>query len=213
MADQAIVLPPPDGRVQLDRNRRYYDRSARSLERRKLTSRLDAVETSRILEFLKTGSADVLDVGCGTGHLLDQADAEFKVGVDLSISMLRLARERGCPAHLILADGSRLPFRDRNFTWVVSQDAIVHFSDPRALAREMSRVCKGGGRIIVTATRRTLFSRLASIYARINLRVYLRSYTLRELEKIYEVSGAHTISSETIGSSLILLLATPGTRG
>lgn len=197
----------------MDRNRRYYDRSASSLEGRKLASRLDAVETSRILDLINTGSADVLDVGCGTGHLLDQAEAGFKVGVDLSISMLRLARERGSSAHLILADGSRLPFRDRSFTWVVSQDAIVHFAAPESLASEMLRVCKGGGRIIVTATRRTLFSRLASLYARINLRVFLRSYTLRELEKIYEVSGAHMISSETIGSSLILLLATPDTRG
>jgi ubiquinone/menaquinone biosynthesis C-methylase UbiE len=193
----------------LERNRSYYDRSAASLERKKLTCRLDAVETARILEHLPTSSTRVLDIGCGTGHLLDDAEVGMKVGVDLSISMLRLARERRCTAHLVLADGGRLPFRDRGFTSVLSQDTIVHFRGPEALAREMVRVCARGGRIIVTATKTTVFSRLMYLYARIHLRVYLRSFTLRELEKIYEVSGAHPISGETLGSSIILLLATP----
>ena len=193
----------------MENNRRYYDRSAASLERKKLTCRLDAVETARILEHVPSGATQILDVGCGTGHLLDEAEAENKVGVDLSISMLRLASERGCPAHLVMADGGRLPFRDRSFSSVISQDAIVHFKDPEALTREMVRTCARGGRIITTATKTTIFSRLMSVYARIHLRVYLRSFSLRELEKIYEVSGAHPISGETLGSSIILLLATP----
>jgi ubiquinone/menaquinone biosynthesis C-methylase UbiE len=179
------------------------------LEQKKRASRLDAVETSRILEYLPSTTTSVLDVGCGTGHLLDQIGSERKVGVDLSISMLRIARDRGCSAHLILANGGRLPLRDRSFTSIVSQDTIVHFKDPMSLTREMVRTCARGGRIIVTASKTTIFSRLVSLYARLQLRVFLRSFSLKELEKIFEFSGAHSISSETIGSSVILLLATP----
>jgi ubiquinone/menaquinone biosynthesis C-methylase UbiE len=193
----------------LERTRRYYDRSAPSLERKKRASRLDAVETSRILEYVPSTATSVLDVGCGTGHLLDQIGSERKVGVDLSISMLKIARDRGCPAQLILADGGRLPFRDRSFTSVISQDTIVHFKDPMSMTREMVRTCARGGRIIITGSKTTFFSRLVSYYARLHLRVYLRSFSLKELEKIFEFSGAHSISSETIGSSVILLLATP----
>jgi ubiquinone/menaquinone biosynthesis C-methylase UbiE len=193
----------------LERTRRYYDGSAPSLERKKRASKLDAVETARILDYLPSTTTRVLDVGCGTGHLLDEIGSERKVGVDLSISMLKIARDRGCPAHLILADGGRLPFRDRSFTSVISQDTIVHFKDPMTLSREMVRACARGGRIIVTASKATLFSRLVSFYAKLHLRVYLRSFSLKELEKIFEFSGAHPISSETIGSSVILLLATP----
>jgi len=187
----------------------FYDRSARALERRKLGCDIDVEETRSILSSLPPKSASLLDIGCGTGHLLDEAKMRLKVGVDFSRGMLSLARERGCTSALILADATRLPFNDSSFELITSQDVIGHFKDPRRLVREALRVCTPGGMVIVTAARKTLVNRLVSLYSRLRLGVFVRPYEERELEKIFEFSGGHVVSTETVRGSVVKILVTP----
>lgn len=190
----------------------YYNRSAEALERRKLRCVLDATETDNIVESLSYVSGPLLDVGCGSGHLLDRMGTSVKVGVDLSTSMLRLARQRGCRAALILADAARLPIKANSFEVVVSQDMLGHFRRPGEPVAEMVRVCQAGGRLLVTTSERSLFSRLIELYSRIWLGVYVRSYSQNEVEKIFEASGARCLTKESIGSSVVKILATPPSR-
>ncbi len=192
----------------MEKIRRYYDRSAASLERKKLACDLDAEETEDILSSIPGETNSLLDVGCGTGHLLDRAPGKMRVGVDFSISMLNLGLRRGSGCILVLADVRRLPFKEGLFQVVVSQDTIGHFRDPGRLASEMVRMCAPGGLMIVTGSRTTLMSRMVSLYSRACLGVYARSYGLKRLEKIFEMSGAKPISSDVIGNSIVILRAT-----
>lgn len=97
----------------------------------------------------------LLDVGCGTGVLLRRALGEHPgvraTGIDLSLPMLSVARAR-LPRHasLLLADATRLPVRSAGFDAVVSNSALHYWSDPEAGIREIARVLRPGGRVVLT---------------------------------------------------------------
>ena len=97
----------------------------------------------------------LLDVACGAGRLLKTFAplVRMAIGTDLTMEMLRLARQAGSGRAgrfvLVRAEGSRLPFRDETFTLVATTLAIHHFGDPRQVLGEMARVCRPGGKIAV----------------------------------------------------------------
>ena len=194
----------------LERTRAYYDAHAESLEKRKLSCELDAEETQSIVRSVPANSSSLLDVGCGTGHLLEKGPARFKVGIDSSVAMLRIAH-RLTTAHLVLGDARRLLLRGCSFDAVTCQDVVGHFRDPAPVVVELLRACNPVGLVVITAPKSSLFSYMVSAYSRVRLRVYLRSYSREELEKIFEVSGGSVISAEVIGRSILKLLAAPRT--
>jgi ubiquinone/menaquinone biosynthesis C-methylase UbiE len=96
----------------------------------------------------------VLDVACGTG-IVARAAAERVgpggrvVGVDINEAMLTVA-ERVCPElELRRADVTALPFEDALFDVVLCQMALMFFPDPQAALRELGRVVKPEGTVVV----------------------------------------------------------------
>jgi ubiquinone/menaquinone biosynthesis C-methylase UbiE len=95
----------------------------------------------------------VLEVGCGTGLLLERLSCcGDPVGVDVSAGMLKRAHgrlgERGA-GNLVLADAQRLPFEDRSFDSAVSTFALTAVPDLDAALAEMVRVVREGGTVVV----------------------------------------------------------------
>jgi len=96
----------------------------------------------------------VLDVACGTGtnfpHLPASVDL---VGVDVSPAMLRNARAEldrlGRDGTLRRMDAADLSVPDDSFDAVVSAFATCTFPDPVAALREMRRVCRPDGRVLL----------------------------------------------------------------
>lgn len=98
-------------------------------------------------------AADVLDAGCGTGGFLREAAARHPAwrgfGVDLSPVACSLARSR-CPASNIAeASVLSLPFPEHRFHAVVSSDVLYHLDDDSAALREIHRVLRPGGTLVV----------------------------------------------------------------
>ena len=95
----------------------------------------------------------VLELGHGPGHLLAEMDARglSPVGIDLSVSMGRLARRRlrahGTPAPLVHARAQQLPFQDRAFDSVVAAFPTEFIVDSTAL-KEANRVLGVQGRLV-----------------------------------------------------------------
>ena len=93
--------------------------------------------------------ASVLDVGCGTGHFtLPLAGVNFVAGLDLSAGMLGLAGRKGLSP--VRASAERLPFPDGAFALVLANNIIQLMPDGPAFVRELVRVAKPGGRVVVT---------------------------------------------------------------
>lgn len=96
----------------------------------------------------------VLDVGSGTGVLAREiasrtGSAGRVVGVDASPGMLAVAKERASAIEWREAVAESLPFPDQSFDAVVSQFALMFFTDRRRALHEMLRVLTPGGRLAV----------------------------------------------------------------
>ncbi len=95
----------------------------------------------------------ILDVSCGTGELLGELSrrGNFRLnGVDLSGKMLRIARHKlGRKALLGMADVNSLPFKSNTFDYVISTEAFHHYPHQQEALREMARVARVGGRVLI----------------------------------------------------------------
>ena len=90
-----------------------------------------------------------LDVGCGTGYNLGLlARHGSVVGLDLNERGLMLAREIGRP--LVRARTEHLPFDDATFDLVTSFDMMQCIPTDREAVREMARVAKPGGVVVIS---------------------------------------------------------------
>lgn len=97
----------------------------------------------------------VLEVGVGTGISLSLYPKNCAViGIDCTASMLEKARDRAAleeihNVRLLQMDAADLRFADDSFDIVYAPYVISVVPDPVRVAREMRRVCRPGGRIIV----------------------------------------------------------------
>jgi ubiquinone/menaquinone biosynthesis C-methylase UbiE len=100
--------------------------------------------------------ASVLDVACGPGIVACAAaqQAARVTGIDLTPAMIEQARERQRAQQLEnlewrLGDATRLPFADGVFDVVLTRYSFHHMPEPLLALREMRRVCRRGGRVVV----------------------------------------------------------------
>lgn len=92
---------------------------------------------------------NILDVGCGTGHLTcPLAKDNYLVGVDLSLEILNFAKNKGFST--IQASGCNLPIKDNRFDLVISTNVIQLVAEGEEFVKELVRVAKSEARIIIT---------------------------------------------------------------
>lgn len=156
---------PAEGGERLGQVRAYYDR---------LAPRLVAVEArnwhlqSRMSLVLETIDRQgrpgrVLDVGCGTGFLLERlAERGYSgVGIDLSPESVEHATRRlaeiGADDRLSARVGSAYEPPDGPFDLICLTDVLEHLEDPRACLRALrERLAPGGLLVVSTPNRRSL---------------------------------------------------------
>lgn len=104
---------------------------------------------------LQNGNARLLEVGCGTGAILQslqQVTTPGKLwGVDMDFTALLEAQTHAPTALLAAAEASHLPFASRSLHGVVCHFLLVWLEDPARALREMCRVVKSGGWVIAFA--------------------------------------------------------------
>jgi SAM-dependent methyltransferase len=92
----------------------------------------------------------VLDVGCGTGLMLDSLRPYARpVGLDFSRLSMTYCARRGIE-RLVCARVEALPFGVETFDLLLALDLFEHIDDDAALMREMWRLCRPGGHLLIT---------------------------------------------------------------
>ena len=129
----------------------------------------DAMRSEMVNQIGNGANLRVLDVGCGTGYttagVLKREDVAEVVALDMNpVQLKRAAKnlrfERGRTS-ISRGDADNLPFEDGTFDTVISVGAIEYFPDPERTIKELSRVAKPGGIVIVGGPEAGWFSKLA----------------------------------------------------
>ena len=143
---------------------------------------------------LRTGDR-LLDVGCGTGALLSRLSQTHEPGllsgVDPVPQMLAIARRR-LPVDVDLRAGwaEELPFESERFDVVVSCNVFHYIERPVAALREMGRVLRLGGHLVVTDwCDDYLACRVCDLYLRLFSRAHVKVYRERELARLLAEAG------------------------
>lgn len=105
-----------------------------------------------VTEILKSERGRILDVGCGNGNLFKLLpDGKYELhGIDFSKNMIDEAK-RTCknPSTFAVADAESLPFDDDSFDIIVCNASFHHYTNPNAVLKEMHRVLKVNGKLLI----------------------------------------------------------------
>ena len=135
------------------------------------------------------GDERVLDVGCGTGFategLLEHVDDVY--ALDQSIHQLEKAWAKlgkHGPVQFVRGDAERLPYRDGSFDVTWSSGSIEYWPNPVVALRELRRVTRPGGQVLVVGPdypRTSIFQKAAD--------AIMLFYTEEEAELMFEQAG------------------------
>jgi SAM-dependent methyltransferase len=128
--------------------------------------------------------ARILDIGCGTGGNLETLSKFGQAeGVDISTEALDFCRARGLN-NVRQGAAETLPYESESFDLVTGLDVVEHLDDDVAGLREMRRVLRTGGRVLLFVP---AFMFLWGVQDDVSH--HRRRYTLRELKGKLQQAG------------------------
>ncbi len=178
---------------------KYYDQ--------RWATYLEASVSHLVSRLQASSNARVLDVGCGTGALLERLSAsssqERLVGVDLSVDMLEVARAkfRG-EVELYEARAEALPFERHEFDTVVSSSVFHYVQDPEQALKEFGRVLEPNGCLLLTDWCADFWStRFSSLLLTMSGRPLQDVYGAEDLRSLMERAGFEVLELERFRAS------------
>ncbi|HEX6499383.1 MAG TPA: demethylmenaquinone methyltransferase [Micromonosporaceae bacterium] len=121
----------------------------------------------------------VLDIGAGTGVSTEELarSGAWATGLDISQGMLRAGRRVRPHVSLLAGDALALPFADASFDAVTISFALRNVHDHEAALREMARVTRPGGRLVICEFSHPTWAPFRTVYL---------SYLMRALPAVAE---------------------------
>ena len=147
---------------------------------------IEATTRETLKRIPMSANARVLDVGCGTGELLRRLRAKYPdavlAGLDPVAEMLDVAREKlSGREDLRIGYADSLPWPAGSFDVVVSCNMFHYITHPVEALREMARVIRPGGALVLTDWCDDYIAcRLCNLYLRLTNRAFYKTY--REAE-------------------------------
>jgi ubiquinone/menaquinone biosynthesis C-methylase UbiE len=137
----------------------------------------------------------ILDAGCGTGRLSERLNhlGCRVVGIDFSIESLKIHKRR-TDSKLVAGNLLCLPFKDKTFDKILCSQVLEHileYDDAITLLRELKRVLKNNGEVIITTFNYPLIDRIKSNkiiidYKAINYLKYTKNEFKNMLLKVFD---------------------------
>jgi len=168
---------------ELKKASKYYDDFSNRYDKERAKGYFGFITNLEINTVKKIASAKkTLEIGCGTGLILKQISevSSHSIGVDLSEGMIEACNSKSLNA--VKIDGKKLPFNDEEFDLVYSFKVLPHIPHIEEMLKEVSRVTKTGGHLVVEYYGKYSFKfiidRLKNLFR--EKPVYLRHDSLRD---------------------------------
>lgn len=171
----------------------------------------------RLLAYVQLSEhARVLDIGCGTGRLLNRLAIAYPtitgIGVDLSLEMLHQATQASAfPQRLTFTQGrsDALPFADQQFEAAFCTISFLHYPQPEQVLAEVYRILQPQGRLYLADYTPSLLvgcDRLVPLSPG-----GLRFYTQHQRETLGLQAGFQTIQHQyLLGPVMMSIFHKPG---
>lgn len=134
------------------------------------------------------GQGPVLEVGSGISPLL--ASSSDAIQSDLSFNAMKILKydNPGCKA--VVADITNIPFKSGAFQYVICSEVIEHVDNDELALREMSRVLRKGGKLVLTFPHRQMYFG--------NDDLYVKHYRRYELDNILRMLGDASLKPSAV---------------
>ena len=106
-------------------------------------------DITRYCDYFIDENSSVLEIGCGTGELLNGLKANEKVGIDFSESMINVAKNQFPNIDFKIVNATQLNL-DRTFDVVIITNLVGYLDDVQAVFEQVKKVCHSQTKIIVS---------------------------------------------------------------
>jgi ubiquinone/menaquinone biosynthesis C-methylase UbiE len=128
---------------------RHFDRQAPERDRWKQKNRYYHEYIEKLCRFHVPPGSSVLEIGCGTGDLLNSLAPSRGVGLDISPAMTEIASRKYPHLFFLAGDAENLPLNE-TFDYVILSDVLGYIPDVQKAFAELRKVTGPGTRVIVT---------------------------------------------------------------
>lgn len=182
-----------------DKQAKIYDDSICSMYPRKCYK-------SVINEIKKLKYKKILDVGCGTGEILNRIadNKENYYGIDLSDKMIDIAKSKNNSINVnyLVGDSEFLPFPDSTFDVVFCVESFHHYPNPEAVIKEFYRVLADNGTLIICdmyrkAPLRQFYNFLMKIVNTGDVKIYTQNEITNLLNKKFDIEKYYFSTKQT----------------
>jgi len=99
----------------------------------------------------RTKDTRILDIGCGTGIILKLLTPfGTPYGAEYSSAAIQFSKDRGLSLIACSDANGPMPFKSNTFSVITCLDVLEHLDNDTSLLKEMLRMCKAGGHVIIT---------------------------------------------------------------
>jgi len=131
------------------KNLAFFENIASERDYWKKKNRYYWADIEKLIAFLVPEHASVLEVGCGTGDLLDAIKAKKKVGVDFCRNMIDMAQKKYPDITFYVMEAESMRFQE-TFDFIILSNTIGYLEDIQQVLRELKKVCHPFTKVIVT---------------------------------------------------------------
>lgn len=137
----------------------------------------------KICELLGNLNGRLLDLGCGDGYLLKRLGKFNAFGLDISLKRLKRVNKD----NLVQGDATKLPFKNNSFDVVVCSEVLEHVPDPKLLIKEIKRVIKKSGNIIISVPNEFNWrlARLLTLRFPIKIPDHINKFSIKQLDLMF----------------------------
>jgi SAM-dependent methyltransferase len=137
----------------------------------------------------------ILEVGSGLSPMITSSD--IIVYSELSLSGLQTLKHRQGKGWYVVADATHLPFRSDAFAYTVCSEVLEHIEDDRTALRELARVLRPSGSLIITFPHRRFYFARDDHFVK-----HFRRYELDEMKDLIQAVGLKVSSVKKVSGPL-----------